>query len=495
MSRVVKRLAAAVTGPRGRWLAIGAWALLGIGGFFAHAHLANVTSAGQSSFLPRKSGSTQVVDTLQRNYKGGNDIPVLVVFNREGGLTEGDLNAITGLGRGLERLGLTGAGPVFAPYSADTNGLLGKVATIAKGVGPVSRDREAALLALAIDASKHGSLGDVGKIRRYLKAHHRAGLRSYVTGPGAQAADLERVADDAGETLLLAALGLVLVLLLLIYRAPVLAVLPLLVVAAAYLVATGVVYLTIKAGLITVNTEGTLLLLVLTFGAGTDYSMLLVHRYREELGRGREPAAALPAALAESVPALAASAGTVIAAMLVLLVAELQSTHWLGPVLGIGIAVMLAAAFTLFPALLAVLGRRAFWPARARRAGGRIVAGCGWRAWSGAGPVRSSRSCSRRWRCWRLATWPATGRSGSGRARSARPNRAGAPKSSTNTSPLAWARRLRPWSTSAKRRLRWRGWGTFAPSSWRCRSRPAQARRCCRSCCGESLRQRRGRGG
>jgi RND superfamily putative drug exporter len=361
---MVERLAAAVTGPRGRWGVIGAWAALGIGGFVAHADLGSVTAAGQSSFLPSHSGSTRVVDTLQHSYKGGNDIPVLVVFAREGGLTQGDLDAIGRLGQGLERLGLTGATPVFSPYSGDTNGALGSLATIAKGVGPISRDREAALLALAIDASKHGGLGGVGKIRRYLRQHRRAGLHSYVTGPGAVAADLERVADDAGQTLLLAALGLVLLLLLLVYRAPLLAVLPLLVVGTAYLVATGVVYLLIKSGLITVNVEGTLLLLVLIFGAGTDYSMLLVHRYREELGRGREPAAALPAALAESGPAIAASAGTVIAAMLVLLVAELQSTHWLGPVLAVGIAVMLAAAFTLFPALLALLGERAFWPAR-----------------------------------------------------------------------------------------------------------------------------------
>ncbi len=128
--------------------------------------------------------------------------------------------------------------------------------------------------------------------------------------------------------------------------------------------ATGVVYLLIRAGLIVVNTEGTLLLLVLIFGAGTDYSMLLVHRYREELGAGREPAEALPAALAESAPAIAASAGTVIAAMLVLLLAELQSTHWLGPVLAVGVAVMLVASFTLLPALLSLLGERAFWPVR-----------------------------------------------------------------------------------------------------------------------------------
>jgi RND superfamily putative drug exporter len=364
VSRSIKRLAGAVTGSRGRWAAIAIWVLLGVGGFIAHAHLGDVTTAGENSFLPRKSSSTQVVDVLQRSYQGGNDIPVLIVFNRPGGLTEGDLHAIDRLARGLEKLGLNGATPVFAPYSAGTAGLLESVATVSKGVGPISRDGEAALVALAIDAARHGAIGSVGKIRKYLRQHHRPGLRSYVTGPGALAEDLERVADDAGETLLLAALGLVLVLLLLIYRAPILAVLPLLVVGAAYMVASGVVYLLIKAGLITVNVEGTLLLLVLIFGAGTDYSMLLVHRYREEIGRGRQPAAALPAAVGESGPALVASAGTVVAAMLVLLVAELQSTHWLGPVLAIGIAVMLVAAFTLFPALLALLGERAFWPAR-----------------------------------------------------------------------------------------------------------------------------------
>ncbi len=139
--------------------------------------------------------------------------------------------------------------------------------------------------------------------------------------------------------------------------------LPLLSVGAAYMVAIGIAYLLIEAGAITVNTEGTFLLLVLVFGAGTDYSLLLVHRYREELQNGKPPQLALPTALAESAPAIAASAGTVIAAMLVLLVADLQSTHWLGPILAIGIAVMLGAAFTLLPALLSLLGERAFWPA------------------------------------------------------------------------------------------------------------------------------------
>jgi RND superfamily putative drug exporter len=110
---------------------------------------------------------------------------------------------------------------------------------------------------------------------------------------------------------------------------------------------------------------------VLVFGAGTDYSLLLVHRYREELQSGTPAPEAVAAALRETVRPIASSGGTVIAAMLVLLVANLRSTHWLGPILAIGIAVMVCSAFTLLPALLSVLGERAFWPAAgaARREG------------------------------------------------------------------------------------------------------------------------------
>jgi RND superfamily putative drug exporter len=371
VSGPINRIAAAVTGRHGRWLTLAVWALLAVAGLFAHAHLGDVTAAGQSSYLPSNAESTRAVDVLQRSYKGGNDVPVLVVFDREGGLTQADLDAIGRLGNGLERLGLTGATPVFAPYSGDTDSPLGSVARIAHGVGPISRDGEAALVALAIDSDDRGAIvAGVAKIRRYLDAHRPAGLHSYVTGPGGIAADLEHVAEDAGKTLLFATLGLVLLLLLLVYRAPILAPLPLLAIGSAYLVASGIVYLLIEAGLIAVNTEGTLLLLVLIFGAGTDYSLLLIHRYREELGSGKRLAEALPLAVGESVPAIAASAGTVIAAMLVLLVAELESTHWLGPVLAIGVATMLLASFTLLPALLALLGERAFWLAPPRRSAG-----------------------------------------------------------------------------------------------------------------------------
>jgi len=381
---MIGRWIAAVTGPRGRWVTVGVWLALGIAGLIARTQIGEVTAAGQTSYLPAHSESTRALDALQRDFKGGDDVPVLVVFERNGGLTAKDLDAIGRLGEGLEKLGLSGATPVFAPFSQGARQPLGDVAKIAKGVGPISRDGEAALVALAIDSDDRGAvLAGVRQIRSYLGAHRVPGLQSYVTGPGGVAADLEEVAEDAGRTLLIATLGLVLLLLLLVYRAPPLALLPLVVVGTAYLIALGIIYLLIKAGLITVNTEGTFLLLVLTFGAGTDYSLLLIHRYREELGGG-EPSAALRTALAESVRPIAASAGTVIAAMLVLLLAELESTHWLGPVLAIGIAVMLTAALTLLPALLSILGSRAFWPGR-----GAAEPGQGQRRWARiAGLVR-----------------------------------------------------------------------------------------------------------
>jgi RND superfamily putative drug exporter len=295
----------------------------------------------------------------------------VIIFDRESGLTRSDLRAVGRVGVGLNALAVTGATPVIDAFTADSSASLGDVARDVRGVGPLSRDGKAALVVLAINSADPGAVKHgVAEIRGYLARHAIPGVRAYVTGPAGIAADLERLAGEAGETLLLATVSLVLILLLVVYRAPLLAVLPLLAVGAAYMVAIGIAYLLIKAGWITVNTEGTFLLLVLVFGAGTDYSLLLVHRYREELQRGRPSPEALPLAVRESAPALASSAGTVIAAMLVLLVAELESTHWLGPILAIGIAVMLLCAFTLLPALLSVLGERAFWGTEAPIRGG-----------------------------------------------------------------------------------------------------------------------------
>ena len=362
VGRRFARVVNAVTGPRGRWVTIVVWVVLAAAGVVLHGRLGDVTTAGQSSFLPAHSQSTRVVSLLKSNFHGGENIPLFVLFDRPGGLTPSDRVAIGRIGTRLQRLGLDGATPVFDPLTTTGKDLL------PRGLGLVSPDGQAAIIALGINAARRNAVTDsVARIHRLLRTATPAGLGAYITGPAGLAADLQRIAAKASTTLLVVTVALVLILLLAIYRAPIMAVLPLIVVGAAYFVVSGIVYFLADGHLIKVDSEGTLLLLVLVFGAGTDYSLLLVHRYREALGAGAPALEALRQGTQASAPAIAASGSTVIAAMLVLMVANLESTRWLGPVLAIGITVMLIASFTLMPALLSAFGARVFWPRRLPR--------------------------------------------------------------------------------------------------------------------------------
>jgi putative drug exporter of the RND superfamily len=358
-----------VTGRRGRFVVIALWVVAAAVGFEGYHRLGDVTAAGQASFLPRKSQSTRTVATLGSRFAGGNDVPALVLFFRANGLTAADRAAIGRLGRQIDALRLRGATPALDPFlQSGGRDPLGTA-------GLISRDGTTALVPVGFDADVRGAVTrGVERVRALVRERAPPGLTVHVTGPAGVAVDLERAADGAGRTLLYVTVGLVLALLLAVYRAPALAVLPLLVVVAAYLVAAGLTYVLIEAGTITVNAEGTMLLLVLVFGAGTDYSLLMVNRVREELADDDDAVRALRTAVRATAPSIGAAGGTVIAAMLVLLLADLESTHWLGPVLAVGVAAMLLAAFTLLPATLAVLGRRAFWPARAVHPAGRSPA-------------------------------------------------------------------------------------------------------------------------
>jgi Predicted drug exporters of the RND superfamily len=114
---VIKRFADAVTGPRGRWVTIAIWLAIGVAGFLAHSHIDDVTAAGQSGFLPRDAESTRALDVLEQSQKSGEEVPVVLVFERNGGLSKADLNAIGRIGDGLDALKITGATPIVDPFS------------------------------------------------------------------------------------------------------------------------------------------------------------------------------------------------------------------------------------------------------------------------------------------------------------------------------------------------------------------------------------------
>jgi len=181
-----------------------------------------------------------------------------------------------------------------------------------------------------------------------------------VTGPAGFAADAIEVFETINGTLFLAAFGLVFVLLILIYRSPIFLFIPLFAVGAAEIAARALGYGLTELG-VTVNGQSSSILSILVLGAGTDYALLLVARYREELRRHEDKHEAIALALRTAGPAIVASGLTVIAALLCLTLADVQGTAGLGPIGALGVAVAMLSMLTLLPALLTVFGRRAFW--------------------------------------------------------------------------------------------------------------------------------------
>ena len=313
------------------------------------AKLADVTNDETASFLPEDADSTRVQELLKDRFRAGETTIGLIVYKREGGLTDADRAKMARDARRVDD-----AIPVRRPAQVPFE----------RGAPPglVSENGDAAYTVVTIPLN-FDKVADWGKESRELVGDGGGGLDVYVTGDLGLWADFEEVFGELDTKLLLATVVLVLVLLGAIYRAPLMAIIPIVVVALAYQMATGFIYLYAEAGN-TVNSNSTGILVVLMFGVGTDYCLLLVSRYREELHRVEDKHEAMARALRRAGPALLASGCTVIAAMLVLLLADTGSTNALGPVSAIGVASVLLAGLTLLPALLTAAGRRGFWPRR-----------------------------------------------------------------------------------------------------------------------------------
>ena len=340
-------LASFVSGRRTKWLVILFW----IAGLAVLAPLAakvgDVTRDETASFLPSEAESTKVQRLLKDRFQGGETSLGLIVYRRAGGLTGADKARIAEDARKVDEA-IPVTRPAQVPFAADAP------------PGLVSASGDAAYTVVTVPLN-FDEISSWGEETRRLVGSGRGGLEVYVTGDLGLFADFEEVFGEVDTKLLAATVLLVLLLLGAIYRAPLIAIVPILVVAFAYQVASGFIYLYADAGN-TVNSNATSILIVLMFGVGTDYCLLLVSRYREELHRVDDKHEAMARALRRAGPAVLASGCTVVTAMLVLLLAEAGSTNALGPVSAIGVASSLLAGLTLLPALLTIFGRRGFWP-------------------------------------------------------------------------------------------------------------------------------------
>ena len=340
-----RSFASRVSHPRLKWVILLFWLVLAA----VSAPLAGGLTEQQdneiSSWLPGDAESTLA---LERQIELGSDpdtIPAVVVYERADGLTAADNDAVAEDAR------------VFAQLEA----LDGDV------VGPIpSEDGQAVQLIVPLNVGEGGweAIGPLVADMRTELSDGPDGLQTYVTGPAGNAADSAEAFAGIDGTLLYAALGVVILILLFTYRSPVLWVLPIFSAVVALFCAQAVIYVLARYADLTVNAQSASILTVLVVGAGTDYALLLVARYREELRLHEDRHEAMTEAVHRAGPAVLASGGTVILGMLCLVFAAMNSTAGLGPVAAIGVGVSLAVLMTLLPALLVICGRWVFWPVR-----------------------------------------------------------------------------------------------------------------------------------
>ena len=347
---MMRRVGDLVTGRRAKWVVAAVWLLLMVALSGPSQNLADETDDSTESFLPRSAESKDVLATIEEKFPEGDTENAIVVYHRNGGLTAEDRKQIAADAKALEGLD-TSLGTGTVPFE----GKLGKQA--------VSPDGATAFSTLLYQGGDQEKLADEGEAAEKALGTPPEGLEVYLTGSLGFAKDSAEVFEGLDTTLVLATATLVLVLLLLIYRSPLIAITPLLVVFFSYTVATAVAYFLAKGGM-HVDSQGTSILAVLMFGAGTDYCLLLVSRYREELRRQQDKHLAMARAVRRAGPAILASGLTVVGALLVMLTADLGSTRSLGPIGAIGVFTVMVASLTLLPSLLVIWGRRGFWPRR-----------------------------------------------------------------------------------------------------------------------------------
>lgn len=322
------------------WAVIGLWiVVLAVSAVFA-GKLNGVKHDDAVDYLPAGAQSTQVA-RIQKDMSGGSATDLVLVYDRAGGLTAADRATA-----GRQTAALEKAFPLAG----------------AKAAPVASQDGRTLIVPVSV-AESAGKPEDVVKaVRDRLAADRPTGLTIDVGGPGAAQGDAKEVFASIDGTLLMSTAGIVALLLILTYRSPFLWLVPLAVVGVAAGTAMALVYGMVRAFGLTVSDMSSSVMTVLIFGAGTDYALLLIARYRDELRRVPEPYAAMRAALRGVGPAVITSAATVVAGLLCLLAADLNSSRGLGPVGAVGIVCSLAAMTTLLPAVLVLLGRRVFWP-------------------------------------------------------------------------------------------------------------------------------------
>ncbi|AUG75884.1 hypothetical protein CFP65_0965 [Kitasatospora sp. MMS16-BH015] len=316
--------------------------VLGLGAVFALGPAGASTTEATGTGLPASSQSAKVAEIV-KTFPSGAAAPAIVVFSNtdDSPLTSAQQQLIAGRAAQLAALGP-------APGASHPQVTAGKVATVA--------------VLLPTGAPDSENSAAVARVRQTASQDLPAPLRAQVTGAPAVRADIGKVFQGADTTLLIATASVVAVLLLITYRSPILWLVPLLVVGAADRAADVLVGALAPHAGVTVDASAAGILSVLVFGAGTDYALLLVSRYRDELHLTEDRFTAMARAWRGTAPAVLASGTTVVLSLLTLLAAELTGNRGLGFAGAVGILTAMVFGLLVLPAALVLPGRWLFWP-------------------------------------------------------------------------------------------------------------------------------------
>ncbi|MFE9846744.1 MMPL family transporter [Streptomyces goshikiensis] len=317
---------------------------LGIGGALGPyaGKLGEVATNDQAAFLPQSAESTKVLEA-RRAFERSESVPAIIVWQARDG---GDVTAAQQEEATRALASLAGRRGISEPPSPALRSQDGQALQAVAPLAPDLGDELPAVLAEVRAAADSVS-----------------GLSAQIAGPAATQADLADAFSGIDGILLGVALGAVLLILLLVYRS---LLLPLVIIISAVFalgLACAVVYALADRGTVRVDGQVQGILSILVIGASTDYALLLAARFREELAACGDRTAAAIAAVRRSAGAIIASGATVALGLLALLASDLTNNRALGPVGAIGIVCSVLATLTFLPAVLALLGRAAFWPA------------------------------------------------------------------------------------------------------------------------------------
>ena len=321
--------------------------------------LTQVGSADESSFLPQDAESLAARHIIAESFPSDSaPSQGLIVFSRIGGMTDADRAAIEGLRSYFEGSGHPEA--ILRYVTAEGSTSLASMLRSSDGVVELAR----------FDMSTPSFLPKTNETVDEVRAHLGSsgvlppGLEAQLTGQAGIGRDYLQAIRDGTDRTTLVTIILVVVVLLLIYRAPLAALVPLLTIGAAFLVARGILGFVAQAGW-QLSSVLDSFIVVLVFGVGTDYTIFMISRFREELGR-HEPEDAVRVTYGRIGAVIAASAATVIVGLTSMIAARFGMIQTTGPALAITILVTLLAGLTLTPSLLAISGRRLFWPTHER---------------------------------------------------------------------------------------------------------------------------------